>query len=268
MDSFKEYFSASENEKPLDTLVTDGGYCGVLRTIACVGDSLSSGEFESKDADGKTCYHDYYDYSWGQYLARMAGCTVHNFSRGGMSAKWYLDSFADQNDLWNPKKAAQAYIFALGVNDIYYTDIEFGSVDDIDLNDYNNNRETFVGCYAKIIQKYKEIQPKAKFFLMTLPRANHTAECNEKADRHAAVLYQMAEMFDNTYIIDLRKYGPVYDKEFSNLFYLGGHMNAMGYMFTAKLVASYIDYIIRHNMDDFRQIGFVGTPYHNPNYKW
>lgn len=268
MDSFKEYFSASENEKPLDTLVTDGGYCGVLRTIACVGDSLSSGEFESKDADGKTGYHDYYDYSWGQYLARMAGCTVHNFSRGGMSAKWYLDSFADQNDLWNPEKAAQAYIFALGVNDIYYTDIEFGSVDDIDLTDYNNNRETFVGCYAKIIQKYKEIQPKAKFFLMTLPRANDTAERNEKADRHAAVLYQMAEMFDNTYIIDLRKYGPVYDKEFSNLFYLGGHMNAMGYMFTAKLVASYIDYIIRHNMDDFRQIGFVGTPYHNPNYKW
>lgn len=268
MDDFKKYFSASETENPLDTLVSDGGYCGVLRTIACVGDSLSSGEFESKDAEGKTGYHDYFDYSWGQYLARMAGCTVYNFSRGGMTAHQYTDSFAEQKGFWSTEKAAQGYIIALGVNDIYYSDIEFGDISDICLDNYNNNRKTFVGCYAKIIQRYKEIQPKAKFFLVTLPRANDTPERNEKADKHAKLLYQLAKMFDNTYVLDLRKYGPIYDEEFSSLFYLGGHMNAMGYVFTAKLVASYIDYIIRHNMDDFRQIGFVGTPYHNPNYKW
>ena len=75
------------NEKPLDNLVTDGGFTGIFRTIACVGDSLSSGEFESIDDDGKKHYHDYYDYSWGQYMARMAGCTVYNFSKGGMTAK-------------------------------------------------------------------------------------------------------------------------------------------------------------------------------------
>ena len=32
----------TEAELPLERLVTDGGFCGILRTIGCVGDSLSS----------------------------------------------------------------------------------------------------------------------------------------------------------------------------------------------------------------------------------
>ena len=108
----------NENEKPLDIIVTDGGYCGIFRTIACIGDSLSSGEMESLKEDGTKGYHDYFDYSWGQFIARDAGCEVLNFSRGGMSAKEYCESFAEANNFWSPKKACQAYIIALGVNDI------------------------------------------------------------------------------------------------------------------------------------------------------
>ena len=39
-----------------------------------------------------------------------------------------------------------------------------------DFENYENNKTTFTGYYAKIIQKYKEIQPDAKFFLLTMPR--------------------------------------------------------------------------------------------------
>ena len=60
-----EYINGTKDEKPLDRIVTDGGFCGIFRTIGCIGDSLSSGEFESKNADGSTGYHDFYDYSWG-----------------------------------------------------------------------------------------------------------------------------------------------------------------------------------------------------------
>ena len=35
-----------ENEQPLDHLLPDGGFCGIFRKIGCIGDSLSSGEFE------------------------------------------------------------------------------------------------------------------------------------------------------------------------------------------------------------------------------
>ena len=85
------------DEKPLDNLVTDGGFCGIFRKIGCIGDSLSSGEFEGINAEGQKTYHDYFDYSWGQYLARMAGCTVYNFSRGGMTASEYCNTFAEAN---------------------------------------------------------------------------------------------------------------------------------------------------------------------------
>lgn len=248
------------NEKPLDNLASDGGFCGIFRKIGCIGDSLSSGEFEGISPEGNKTYHDFYDYSWGQYLARMAGCTVYNFSRGGMTAKEYVLSFAAANDFWNHDKACSAYIIALGVNDLCNQGQELGSMEDIDFQNYKNNKPTFTGYYARIIQAYKRIQPDAKFFLMTMP--NHGPEDPKDAIRasHAQRLHQLAAAFDNCYVLDLREYGPVYDQAFHDKFFLG-HMTPCGYVLTAKMVASYIDYIIRHNLKDFDQVGFIGTEY-------
>ncbi|MEE1197937.1 MAG: hypothetical protein U0K54_02185 [Acutalibacteraceae bacterium] len=106
--NLNDFYTCDESEKPLDKVAVNGGFCGILRKIAIVGDSMSSGEFQSYDEEGKVGFHDYYEYSWGQYLAREAGCTVYNFSRGGMSAKWYLDSFADEKGFWRTELAAQA----------------------------------------------------------------------------------------------------------------------------------------------------------------
>ncbi len=263
--TLKEYIE-NKPENPFDNLVTNGGYCGIFRKIACVGDSLSSGEFESKMND-KVGYHDYYDYSWGQYIARDAGCTVYNFSKGGMTAKQYCEEFADQRDFWNAEHRAQAYIIAMGVNDMW-GDIELGTINDIDVNDWKNNKPTFIGFYGQIIQRYKEIQPKAKFFLMTMPTGDEPERVQERFEAHAKVLYEIAELLDNCYVLDFRKYAPKYGEAFKENFYLAGHMNAMGYRLTALMVESYIDMIIRNNMDDFKQIGFVGTPYYNENVEW
>ena len=52
-----------ENEKPLEKLAANGGFTGIFRKIACIGDSLSSGEFEAMDAEGNRTYHDYFEYS-------------------------------------------------------------------------------------------------------------------------------------------------------------------------------------------------------------
>ncbi len=250
-------FGKTSDEKPLDNLVTDGGFCGILRTIACVGDSLSSGEFESLDKNGVKHYHDMFDYSWGQYFARMAGCKVYNFSRGGMTAKEYCNNFAQANGFWDKEKAAQAYIIALGVNDVLNGGQPVGTAEDVCLEDYNKNADTFAGYYGKIIQRYKEIQPDAKFFLITKPKDRRDAN-NSLANDMSELAYSFADLFSNTYVVDLREYAPVNDEEFCRRFYLGGHLNAAGYLLYAKLIASYIDYIIRHNFEDFSQIGFVG----------
>ncbi len=263
-------FMAHSGEKPLDNIVANGGFCGIFRKIACIGDSLSSGEFESF-RNGEKGYHDYLDYSWGQYMARDIGCTVLNFSRGGMSAREYCDEFAQANNFWSPMLECQAYILTLGVNDVMHIidgQYGLGTINDIAHDDYKKNQKSFAGWYAQIIQRYKVIQKDAKFFLMSMPNSTTEDEkTKELYDKHRELLYKIADIFDNCYVLDFRKYSPVCDDEFKRYFYLGGHLNAAGYRLTALMTESYIDYIIRNNPDDFRQIGFVGTPFFNENYK-
>lgn len=254
------------NENPIATLLPDSGFVGIFRTIGCIGDSLSSGEFESQAApDGPKGYHDLYEYSWGQYIARAAGTKVYNFSRGGMTAKWYHD-FAAENHFWDDSCACQCYILALGVNDSHQFSI--GSTADIDLENYENNADTFAGHYAKIIQHLLTIQPKARFFLMTVPRSDSTPEREAFYDAHRKLLYDLASLFPYTYVLDFRKYAPVYDDAFKKQYFLGGHMNPMGYLLTAKMVMTYMDAIIREKPEDFAQVGFIGTDFHNCTAKW
>ncbi len=256
-------FYADENEKPLDKRAVNGGFVRILDTLGCVGDSLSSGEFEAVGEDGKTKYLDEFGYSWGQVIARTAGIKVYNFSKGGMTAWKYCEEFAWEKGFWAPELKCRAYIIALGVNDLVNQKQELGTLDDIDTNNYMKNAKTFTGYYAQIIQHYKKINPFAKFFLMTMPRQyeNESEERIAIRDAHQKRLYELAGFFDNCYVLHLRKYGPVYDQKFRDNFYLRHHMNPMGYVVTAEMVMSYIDYIIRHNPDDFKTIGLQNTPY-------
>ena len=138
--------------------------------------------------------------------------------------------------------------------------MEIGSTTDICRNNYFLNKKTFAGYYGEIVQRYLEIEPRAKFFFMTIP-SHGSGERQKKVEAHAALMHEMADFFENAYVLDFAKYAPVYDEDFRSNMFLGGHMNPCGYIFTAHLVGSYIDYIIRHNMKDFQQVGFIGTPY-------
>ncbi len=247
-----------QTEQPLDRLVSGYSRTSIFRKIAFIGDSLSSGEFQTKDANGTNHYYDLFEYSWGQYIARKNGLTAYNFSKGGMTAKQYIETFAEQKGFWNPELVCQAYVIALGVNDLYNQHRELGSIDDIDVSDWRNNAKTFAGYYGAIVSRYKEIAPEAKFFFVTFPRSNRTETANETADM-IDLLYKMTQVFENSYVIDLHKYGPYYDRTFRERFYLNGHMTPEGYILTAELIDSYIDYIVRHNAEDFKFAGFINT---------
>ena len=246
------------NEKPLDRLLTAGGFCSIFRTIGCIGDSISSGEFESRDADGKKDYHDMFDYSWGQFLARFTGSKVYNFSRGGMRADWYLESFADEMGYWDPALACQAYIVGLGVNDLLNHQKPLGTVDD---GFTTPDESTFSGCYQEILRRYREIQPDAKFFLSTIARGNPGWDATGLVDGHAELIRQIAAKYPNTYVLDMNRYSPSWGEMYDR-FFLGFHMTACGYAFTAQMFLSYIDYIVRMNMQDFKEAGFIGTGLH------
>ena len=252
-----ESYLYPENEKPLDKLVEGYSNTSIFRTVAFIGDSMSSGEFETCDENGQHGWYDMYEYSWGQFIARKNGFKAYNFSGGGMTAQQYIESSAEDRGWWDKEKACQAYVIALGVNDLVSPKkIELGSVKDIDPTDYKNNKHTVAGYYAQIIARYKEISPDAKFFFVTFPEI-HLDWHNEIARNHAAMLYDLAKYYENCYVLDIYEYGPKYDEKFNEHFFLLGHMNPMGYIFTAKIIDSYIDYIIRHNPKDFENIGFV-----------
>ena len=136
---------APADELPLERPVpVGGGMCSIFRTIGCVGDSLASGEFEVRlpaapegsdpavlAVHGQTVYLDMFEHSWGQHLARMAGCKVYNFSRGGMTASEYCQTFGEANGFWDADKACQAYIVGLGVNDVINARQPMGSMADV-----------------------------------------------------------------------------------------------------------------------------------------
>lgn len=271
IDIKKLYRFDDESEQPLEDFVTDGGLVGIFRTIGFIGDSLSSGEFQSRDAENKPGYHDMYEYSWGQYIAREAGLKAYNFSKGGMTAKVFIDSFAETKGFYDYDKKCQAYVIAMGVNDITRAlkgELPFGEVSDFNKDEPEKSANTSLAYYGRIISEIKRIQPKARIFLLTHPREDSAPDRAEYRKKHREALYKFAEMFEFTYVMDIEKYGPDYDAEFKKFFFLDGHMNAAGYLFTAKIVMSYIDYIIRHNMDDFMQVPFIGTPFKNVNYKF
>ena len=249
-------FMKQDGEKPLDNIVSNGGFASVFRTIACVGDSLASGEFDTLMEGKRDYFHDF-DYSWGQFMARDTGSKVYNLSRGGMTAMEYYTSFAGEKGFWDEEYKAQAYVIALGSNDITRAlagGTGMGEVDDID-----KETDTFASYYARIIRKYKEIEPRAKFFVVTMPRGLRD---DTLSDKHREIMYAMAEKFDNCYVIDLREYGPEIDEEYRKNFFIAGHRTATGYRLTALMVESYIDYIIRNNPEDFKQVSFIGTPYY------
>lgn len=253
--------SVAPGEKPLDRIVTDGGFCSIFRTIACIGDSLASGELESTKADGTHGYHDFYEYSWGQFIGRSCGSHVYNFSRGGMTAKEYVESFANQHAYWGRDKLAQAYIIALGVNDIY-RGYDFGKAEDADLANPDRNTTTFAGYMGTIIGRIKELQPRARIFLVTIPQGGD--ERDEKRAYQRDLLVKMAEMFDFTYVIDLFTYMPVNGDDFRAIF-RRGHLTPAGYVLYARVIESYIDYIVRSRPEEFAQVGFIGTDlYYNP----
>ena len=267
MITYKHLFT-----NPIGKFAPDGGFTSIFRTIGFIGDSLSSGEHESL-TNGERGYHDYYEYSWGQYIGRKCGLTAYNFSRGGLTCMSFLNDYVPNvNDPFVEEKKCQAYVIALGVNDMSHIDgykDGFGSMKDVDLNDESNNKESYVGYYVRIIQKLRKLEPKCRIFVMVPPKEHpETKEKKEKRVMIQKFLNELPNYFEFLYVLDLRKYAPTYSRKFGKKYFLGGHMSAAGYKFTGDMVATYIDYYIRKFPQDFAQVGFIGRGIHNENAKW
>ena len=255
---------------PISNLALDGGYTSIFRTICCIGDSLSSGEHVSYSKEKGVGYHDYMEYSWGQFIARKTGSHVYNVSKGGLMAKTFFTDYLENDDrkVFSKENLCQAYIIALGVNDLYrlneYSE-GFGSFSDIDFNNSDNNKDSYIGWYAKIVQTIKRVQPKARIFLVTTPKEEWWDDSERAKIRD--FLLKLSKCFEFTYVLNLYD-NLIYDTEYRDNYIMDGHLTAMGYKDSADIISTYIDYYIRTYPHDFLQIAFIDKDVHNEKYRW
>ena len=175
-----------------------------------------------------------------------------------LTIKNYIDLIVDKtlsddksmgSILSNPK-FVQAYYKAMRVipmnherrlfaNKLTY---EYSIIDNPD-----QNADTYYGNYAKIISKIKTVSPHAKIFCVGM-KNNSFSSYNE------AVEY-MSTIFTNVYFLDMNTYCNKYEDWEDTQ----GHGNAMGYLNYSHQISSYVDWIIRHNRNDFKYVQFINT---------
>lgn len=252
----------NDTERPLEHIIRDGGLTRIFRTAGVVGDSLSSGCMEYKDSSGNALGYDRYEFSWIQQMRGICGFDrAENFSVGGLTSKtfWTTQSQKVKNlreDGANHK--CQLYFIALGVNDIADTTMEVGTPNDIS----NDSSTTFYEYYSRIIKLIQRHQPKARIFLVGLPNHNKMTIWGKRFTDFKKAIADMVNHFNFVYYLDLYQYESAYDSEFQKIYFNGFHENALGYARTAWVISSYVDWYIRHNYEEFREVGFIGTDYH------
>ena len=252
--TYNEALAVNLPENPLEHIRENPGLLAVFRHVGCIGDSLASGEAVYRKEDGSSGGRDLFEFSWGQYLARMTGNTYYNWSRGGLRCDTFLTS-SMAAECFDGEHKCEAYIIGLGQNERNKS-YPVGTAADINLEDYEQNAATYYGNYGKIILKIKEVQPKAKIFVLTDPLS-----AVEAAGYNAAVR-EISTMFDNVYLVDLFTYGStLYSSGFLVQQKRGGHFNAVGYYLCALIIATYIDWIMKKYPEEFREVEFIGTDY-------
>lgn len=250
---------------PLAQIKVTVGMTSIFHSWGFVGDSLTSGEHEHK-INGVTNWVDLYDYSWGQQICRACGTEGYNFSVGGQTAKAWNSGTSARAWGGAQTNIKKSYIISLGTNDINrFNNNATGNypagnvATDINLTDYNLNADTFAGHLGGTIQRIRSIQPKAKIFLVTMPKSFDPDNTNTNAWNQ--IIRNMTTKFSNIYIIDVYNYAPLYGAAFRAKYFMGGHMNAAGYQYMANMLMTYIDWIVRKYPADFAQEAFVGTSY-------
>ncbi len=228
-------------------------FVGIIHKWGFIGDSLSSGE-QAVHKDGTSTLErfDLYDYSWGQRLCKLNSVEGFNFSVGGQTTKGWCNG-ADERT-WAGAQLQEnwkeAYCIALGVND--RSSLSPGdAATDINLSDYTQNADTFAGWYAGIIQRLRSVNPKCRIFCITIPYNNQQGYLDNNE-----VIRAIVPTFSRCYLVDLANYHWTPDG-----LALNDHLSPAGYQWAAFEINTYIDWIIRNNMDDFKDIAWVGTEY-------
>ena len=245
-------------ENPTTTKLSDSGFTRCFDKVFFIGDSLTEGIYDRTndtqlDRERMQTY-----FSYPAYFKKLTNCEVVNEGLAGATATNNEDAVLNYHGWITMKNAkvesnlASAYVIYLGTNDISY----YGSFDG-DAQSKNVITNSY-GGYCAIIDKIKEVQPKAKIFCVTLPK-----DRNNELTRNVAntKIKEIVNSYTDCYLIDLEEYwqNDIELSEWISIYKNGGHLNALGYMEFATAIFNYINWIIKNNVSEFKQIQFIGT---------
>ena len=244
----------NEEDNPLFNLGKTNVMTSIFDRYGIIGDSLSSGAQDTENGNNAI---DMPKYSWATFLEKSTGCETVRLSKGGLQLKNWHTIMETKARLEENK--CPAYIIMLGHND---TASDLGSISDVNLTNLSNSsNDTQFGMYGRLIGTLRNISPNCRIFCMTYPI--YYVE-NYGTNNIARTL---PNYIDNCYCVDLWKYDENRKTENNTSFAVPNpyfsklHGTVLGYKHWSDIINSCIDYIIRNNLNDFTDIGYVNTEY-------
>lgn len=230
--------------------------------IAMIGDSLSSGEIVEDDDralgvlfggvhpergtvdEGPACV-DVYEGSWLSHICRRIGAKARHYTRGGLTAKQWLEWFNYFMVL--DKEKYPCYFIALGSND-FYSSWKIGTPDD------TIGEETFSGYYSEIIKSIRKVNPHAIIFCLSLYH-RYTERINQNGDNPQDFNRAIKDISDN--------YEKCYYLDFANTsenvlesseYERRGHYDSIGYLAVSYEIEALANKALEENKDDLRDV--------------
>ena len=210
--------------------------------MAVIGDSLSSGALYYNGA-----YNNRYGDSWLSFIAQHSGSKRNHYSVGGLTAKSWLDNYADKL-LSDPN--ADIYYIALGTNDAWQEPYPMGSAEDA------AGTNTFAGWYKRIIETVRGKAPNAAIICISLYKNNPTWN---------SLINQIADLYSNTYYIDFAGNSDI-DTDTGGIYSAGSHFTTIGYKYVANVILKQLNSIISKNIANFAFYGYANMQ--EPQYEF
>lgn len=241
---------------------------GLFERFGVIGDSFASGVIYTPGVTEDTTH---YELSWGQILARDAGITCVNYSRGGYNTYDFVDT---NNAHYNTRglgkvlsdisggNACGLYLLCMGINDSNNTKTfgdktgglnYLGSSSDIN-QDPSQNANSFWGNYGRIISAIQTASTASRIVLCTFKR-NPTTATAEAYDAYRSAIVDIATYFSLP-CIQLDD-----DAFFNSAFYMGNmvgsHPTGPQYVGYAKAMERLLSNVMISNYAYFKE--YVGV---------
>lgn len=232
----------------------------------CIGDSITEGSFDHSQG-GVVCKK----YSYPSILKRITGIDIVNAGIAGMTSKTWYDASLDsdtQYGRWVNGEWVWNVAPEVSESDVVRTDMDYSNFDfaiiHLGINDIGFMGEatvsemiaSFEANINSIISKLKSSNSGIKVFLATIIPCYATSG-NTVYEALNEKIREIANATSDVYLIDLNAYSEC----FGGTAYENKHLTAIGYRKMASEIASLVSYTISKNLDDFKAVQFIGTPY-------